>query len=487
MKIIFNVLAISGVMLLASCTKNIDDYNNITTSPLAVSSGSLFANATVNLSDEMANTNVNDNNFRLWAQYWTETTYRDETRYNINGRSISDRWWTTFYKDVIKDLVEASKVTLTETVTLTPAQIQNRVAINDMMITYCYYTLLTTFGNVPYTDALNIAVIQPSYDDASLVFDAISTKLDNALANLDDAESGYGSSDLLLHDDVSGWKRFGYSLKMRMGMLIADVNPAKAELMVTDAAPNVISSNDENIMMNYLAAPPNTNPVWEDLVQSQRHDYVGAAPFIDSLLAYNDPRIGFFFETNGDGFYLGQAPGYKVPNYKDYSVPSNKVADPLMPHTFFSYAEMELLKAEAVERGYAVAGTAEDHYNAAIDASVQEWGGSLADAQLYRAQPGISYTTAPGDYKQKIGLQSWFALYNRGFDAWTQYRRLDFPVLEVPYMGATNPFDDGEADGILVRMTYPVIEQNVNGANYNAASAAIGKDQITQKLWFDLN
>ncbi len=270
-------------------------------------------------------------------------------------------------------------------------------------------------------------------------------------------------------------------------MLIADVNPAKAELMVTDAAPNVISSNDENIMMNYLAAPPNTNPVWEDLVQSQRHDYVGAAPFIDSLLAYNDPRIGFFFETNGDGFYLGQAPGYKVPNYKNYSVPSNKVADPLMPHTFFSYAEMELLKAEAVERGYAVAGTAEDHYNAAIDASVQEWGGSLADAQLYRAQPGISYTTAPGDYKQKIGLQSWFALYNRGFDAWTQYRRLDFPVLEVPYMGATNPFDDGEADGILVRMTYPVIEQNVNGANYNAASAAIGKDQITQKLWFDLN
>ena len=486
MKRIFNILTMSGIILLTSCSKEITDYNNITTSPLKVSSGSLFANATINLSDEMANTNVNNNNFRLWTQYWTQTTYRDETRYNINSRSISDSWWSVFYKDVIKDLVEASKVTQTETLTLTPAQIQNRVAINDMMIVYSYYTLLSTYGNIPYTDALNIQIIQPKYDDAAVIFDSISIKLDNALANLDETETGYGSSDLLLHDDISGWKKFGYSLKMRMGMLIADVNPTKSTTMVVDAAPYVISSNDENIMMKYLAAPPNTNPVWVELVQSQRHDFVGAAPFIDSLLAYNDSiRLAFFFEKNADTLYLGQAQGVKVPNYKDYSVPSNKVADPLMPHTFFSYAEMELLKAEAIERGYPIAGTAQGHYNAAIDASFQEWGGSSADAQAYRSQPSVNYLTAPGNYKQKIGLQSWFALYNRGFDAWTQYRRLDFPVLQVPDLGSTNPFNPDEADGILVRMTYPVIEQNVNAANYSAASAAIGKDQITQKLWFD--
>ena len=97
----------------------------------------------------MASTNVNTNNFRLFVQYWTETIYRDETRYNLNGRSITDRWWANFYRDVIKDLTEASKVVATETLTLNAATIKNRQAINDMLIVYSYYTLITSFGDVP--------------------------------------------------------------------------------------------------------------------------------------------------------------------------------------------------------------------------------------------------------------------------------------------------------------------------------------------------
>ena len=146
---------------------------------------------------------------------------------------------------------------------------------------------------------------------------------------------------------------------------------------------------------------------------------------------------------------------------------------------------MELLKAEAVERGIAVGGTAEEHYNNGIDASIEEWGGTPAQALAYRSQPEVAYTTAPGDWKQKIGLQSWFAYYNRGYDAWTQWRRLDFPVLNVPFLGAVQPFKDGEEPSVIKRMTYPVVEQNLNKTNYDAASAAIGLDQITQKLWFD--
>ena len=36
-----------------------------------------------------------------------------------------------------------------------------------------------------------------------------------------------------------------------------------------------------------------------------------------------------------------------------------------------------------------------------------------------------------------------------------------------------------------VRFTYPIIEQNVNGSNYNAAAAAIGGDEVTTKLFWD--
>lgn len=484
MKRILFILSTAGLLATVSCKKNITDLNINPKRPTEVPSTSLFSNASVNLADAMASTNVNINNFRLFVQYWTETIYRDETRYNLNGRSITDRWWAIFYRDVIKDLTEASRVAETETLTLTPAVIKNRKAINDILIAYAYYHLLTSFGNIPYTQALDIEQLQPSYDNAPDVLSKVITTLNNGLAGLDNANSGYGSADLILDDDIDGWKRFGNSLKMRIGILLADVDMTTATTLITAAAPNVISSNAQNIEMHYLSSPPNTNPVWEDLIQSGRHDFVAASTIMDTMKKYNDPRIPLYFDmaiTAGRG-YIGQFPGLSA-TYNNFSAPATALSSPEFPHVFFSYAEMEFLKAEAIERGIAaVGGTAATHYNNAIDASVQEWGGTAAQALTYRSQASVAYATAPGNYKQKIGLQSWLALYNRGYDAWTQWRRLDYPILPIPN-GAI--FASGETPAVIKRMTYPVIEQNLNKSSYEAASAAIGKDQITQRLWWD--
>ncbi|WP_018617050.1 SusD/RagB family nutrient-binding outer membrane lipoprotein [Segetibacter koreensis] len=481
-KILYSCFFIS-TFLLVSCKKNITDLNINPTRPAVVSSANLFSNASVNLSDRMASTNVNTNNFRLFVQYWTETIYRDETRYNLNQRSISDFWWAHMYRDVIKDLTEASTVADKETLNLTAEEIKNRKAINEILIVYSYYTLVTSFGDIPYTEALDIENLQPAYDNAAEVFAKISARLDAALSALDPAAGAYGSADVILNGDIDGWKRFGNSLKMRMGMLVADVDPTTAKTMVEASAPNVILSNNENIKMHYLASPPNTNPVWEDLIQSGRHDFVGAKPFIDTLKAYNDPRLPFYFnkDITTDSFYIGQTPGVRA-TFNNFSAPSSTLSQPEFPHTFFSYSEMEFLKAEALERGFAVGSTAEDHYNNAIDASIEEWGGTAADALAYRSQSIVKYTTAAGDYKEKIGVQSWIALYNRGYDAWTQWRRLDYPKLVVP-TGAL--FSDQETPAVITRMTYPVVEQNLNKGSYQKASSAVGKDQITQKLWFD--
>ena len=120
----------------------------------------------------------------------------------------------------------------------------------------------------------------------------------------------------------------------------------------------------------------------------------------------------------------------------------------------FDAAEGQFLLAEAVERGMNVGGTAASHYEAGISASIEFWGGSTADATTYLAQPTVAYATAAGDWKVKIGTQAWIALYNRGYEAWTEWRRLDAPILNVP---------DGLTYGdIPVRYTYPVQEQNLN-------------------------
>ena len=121
-----------------------------------------------------------------------------------------------------------------------------------------------------------------------------------------------------------------------------------------------------------------------------------------------------------------------------------------------------------------VGGTAEDHYNKGVTASIMSWGGAVGD---YLDHPDVNYSTAEGDWKEKIARQEYIALYNRGFDAWTLIRRLDYPDMAVP-VNALSEFP--------VRFTYPILEQNINTSNYNTASAAIGGDEVTTKLFWDL-
>mgnify|MGYP002664668295 FL=1 len=92
----------------------------------------------------------------------------------------------------------------------------------------------------------------------------------------------------------------------------------------------------------------------------------------------------------------------------------------------------------------------------------------------------MAYATAAGTWKQKIGTQAWLGFYNRGFEAWTSYRRLDFPVLAAPSNAAS------AAEGnVPRRFTYPVLEQTLNNTNYKSAATAVGGDKLSTKLFWD--
>ncbi|MDB5232502.1 MAG: SusD/RagB family nutrient-binding outer rane lipoprotein [Chitinophagaceae bacterium] len=153
-----------------------------------------------------------------------------------------------------------------------------------------------------------------------------------------------------------------------------------------------------------------------------------------------------------------------------------------MPGDLLDYAETEFLLAEAVERGIAVGGTAQSHYNNAIMASITFWGGKVSDANLYLLNPSVDYTTATGNYKQKIGYQKWIALANRGWDAWTEIRRLGHPNLNV-----VNP-PIGGVGSLPLRFYYPLTEQTSNPINWAAAvKAQTGgtSDDVKTKAFLD--
>jgi len=476
------LFCIPALVFVTSC-KSLDDYDNVNPKAATTVPGvSLVSNAQRVLVNTVNTPDYNINPFRFYVQYWAATTYPDESQFNIATRQINRFFWDPLYRDVLSDLNEGKKIIMADPLStiadpVTKEKVRNnQLAAIEVLEVYTWSVLVNTFGDIPYTEALNADNVLPKFDDDAAIYNDLVTRLDKAISMLDPTAAGLGTGDLYYSGNVASWVKFANSLKLRLGMTLADADATKAKTMVEAAAPNVFKSNADNAKLTYLSALPNRNQLYESLVQSGRTDFVGASTLIDRLLSTNDPRLNEYFKTVPDTtIYKGGVAGN--PNsYGNNSAPGAVLENPTLPGMLLTYSEVEFLLAEAMERGFAVEGTATEHYNKAVTASIMEWGGTEAEATAYLAQPSVAYATAPGDYKQKIGTQEWIALYNQPTQAWTEWRRLDTPNLVKPEKAIT---------AIPLRLPYPTTEANLNVTNYKAAAAAIGGDEVTTKVFWD--
>ncbi len=478
MKSYFIILLVL-IMAAASCKKDMSDINTNPKAATTAPGATLFSSAQKSFSDILTTPNVNNNVFEFIVQYWAATTYPQESRYDLGNRNIPQNWWTIIYRDVLRDINESIRLIRQQPQGTEAQEIvrTNQLAIAKIMRVHAFSVLLNTFGDIPYSEALNVNDPTPSYDDQQEVYASLLDTLNMAISELDESEGSFGDQDLLYHGDVSGWFKFANSLKLRLAMVVADVDFNTAKMNVEEAAPNVFTSNADNAVFQYLSTPPNTNPIWTNLVQSNRNDYVPANTLVKKMNDLDDPRREFYFTTDPGGAYSGGIYGAGN-SFSKFSHVSDMILEPDFPSIWMDYAEVEFLLAEAVERGMNVGGTAAEHYNKAVTASITYWGGTTADATAYLAQPEVNYATAPGPWQQKIGTQQWLAMYLRSYDAWVVWRRLDYPALQPPPSAITP---------IPIRYTYPSNEQNLNEENYRQASQAIGGDEVTTPLFWDVN
>src|SRR4051794_40337643 len=89
------------------CNKDLSSLNVDPKNPTVVPSYALFTNAERSFADFLTTSDVNTNVYRLITQQWTQTTYTDESNYNIYTRTIPDEVWHTLYRDILKDAEEA--------------------------------------------------------------------------------------------------------------------------------------------------------------------------------------------------------------------------------------------------------------------------------------------------------------------------------------------------------------------------------------------
>lgn len=473
------ILTLSILAFLLTACQTSEDVNSDPHASYETLPEPLLTYAQKELSDYVTTPSVNENNFRLTMQYWTETIYVNESNYDFTNRNVSNQVWRDTYVNVLRNLNQASQIitayvpTFAESATW-PAKRDNQLAILGLMKAYTFQILVDTYGDVPYTQSLdNDMYPLPKYDKAADIYTDLIAKVKADISQLKTTGGTFGNGDVFYKGDITKWKKFGNSLLLKMGLALADVNPTLAQNTVNAAiAGGVFTSKGDECIFQYLAASPNQNPIYLETVS--RDDFIGGKTLVDFMNDSDDPRISAYF-TDVDGEYIGQvigAPG----DFSSFSNAGDFAYTNTTPGIILSYTEVAFYLAEAAAR-WGVGGAPTALYNTAVTASFSDWG-LTADAPAYI----VAHPYDATNWKKSIGEQAWVAMYNQAVVSWNFYRRLDYPQLVAPSTAIPNA-----AGKVPVRLQYPPLESTTNGTNYTAASAAIGGDKLTTKIFWDIN
>jgi len=374
-----------------------------------------------------------------------------------------------------------------------------------------YHQLVTIFGNIPYSEALDPDNVSPAYDDQAEIYSNLMSRLNTAIGNLETAVAndtpGFSdAADVFYAGNMEAWLMFANSLKMRMAIQVAETPGAvdfDPQTAIEDASPAAFQSNADNLALTFTNTPPNRNPVWEDVINTGRNDFVAANTIIDMMNNLEDPRRQIQFtkiDTTGDttpDAYVGGLYG-ESNDYIDYSHVRGPLLQPDFEGMLLEYAEVEFIRAEAAVYGWNVSGSALEHYNNGVEADMQYWDNAASDSSITQSEIDAYLQQAPTqgpaafpvagserDQIEAIAQQKWLGQYmNDNLQAWTDWRRLDHPT----WYFADNPGADTE-DDIPVRFIYPVDEQNLNSSNWSDAESALGGDgdETSTLLFWDID
>ncbi|WP_160715421.1 SusD/RagB family nutrient-binding outer membrane lipoprotein [Chitinophaga solisilvae] len=481
-------LSILAILLITGCTRKFDEINQDPNTPKSSDPGYLLISAQKKALDNIWNEWNNGRTGMHYAQYWSATTYSNESRYQIRENQ-NNTFWNILYAGTLKDLNEIIKINGEKVFDHS----SNQIAIAQILKVWAFHMLTDVYEDIPYKSALN-GLDKPNseYDKASTIYPDLLKVLAEQVARLDLSKASFpAKTDIIYGGDVQKWKRFANSLRLRIAIRVSDV-PAMQALVsqtIKDAvASGVFTSNDDNAHFKYVDAPPNNNPLNESY--KSRTDFCMCKTLVDYMASVKDPRLPIYAAPSKDSgkfagkpYGLNQQNGETIPN-SSISMPGSKVLDAKAPGVYMDYAEVEFILAEAVARGI-LSGSAEEHYKKGVTASLEDRGVAPADIPLYIAR--VPYSG--GSWKNVIGTQKWIALYMQGLEGWFERIRLDFkkPSGEALFVAPVDGSLDRDVTVVPTRMTYPVDEQQLNKSNYDKAVQSIGgKDSKAAKHFWDL-
>ncbi|MCR9289385.1 MAG: SusD/RagB family nutrient-binding outer membrane lipoprotein [Bacteroidetes bacterium] len=423
--------------------------------------------------------------------YWSGDKYTYNAGY---ASSLFDRAYVEQVKDM-QDLVNTLESGAQGDATMLGMAKIWRVVI--------FHRLTDLYGDIPYSEAgkgFLEGIDFPQYDAQADIYANMLNELETGIASI--SSGGFGGADLIYGGDTEQWKRFGNSLMLRLAMRMSEVDAASARTWVGKAiAGGVMQSNADDAFIAHTNGPEGVNRNGIGEVLDKSNGFGDDCPrlsatLVDWMTATGDPRLDIFGElpASGSGVHNGMPNGLDDTSIQDNptgtSVDDFDRVNPVLvtvesPMMFMTYAETELLLAEAAVKGWHT-GDAATHYENGVRAGMKQY--AHWDASLEVADADIDAYLAANAFdgsESQIGWQYWAATFLNEYESFANWRRTGYPELTP-----TNHPNNVTGGTIPLRLVYPQGEAGGNPDNFQAALDRQGMSSdftshLTVPVWWD--
>jgi hypothetical protein len=466
-----------SIFILAGCTDQFEEINTDPDRAKDAPATNVLAFVLTYWPDNLNDVWADMNEPSTYAGHLAKIQYIDEAKYNFRPGVVESKWYDVYLtlNNVNEIIVKAEA-----------DDNQNLLAVARILRAYIFQTATDTWRDIPYTDAMKISegTLLPQYDKQEDIYPALLQELKEAADIFATNSTGsLGDGDILFDGDTEKWQKFANSLRLRLSMRISAVNEGLASSTVSEILGNpgsypVMESNDDNAFFWWPGSDPYEEPWYTDY--KGRDDHAVSDVLVNVMLELDDPRLPVYaIPAESDSLFRGFTIGAAAqPNLTTVSRIGERFRlDPAGFTPYMRYAEVMFHIAEAALKGFNTGGiTAEDAYNAAVEASLLENEISTTDISAYLSGGGLFDSTL-----DQIYLQEWIALFKQGMEAWSLYRRTGIPATHYVAPASIYPGHNSPP----FRYPYPQNELTLNGVNSTPFENEVTDAFWGKKMWWD--
>jgi len=379
---------------------------------------------------------------------------------------------------------------------------------------YHFYKMTMWMGDIPYSEAGkgSDGLYRPKYDTQEEVFIAILNELKAADSSFAIAVKFDGDPTPYAGDPVK-WRKAANAFALKV-LISLSKKESLASLNIKSRFTEIVSAG--NLMEKTTGywglaySTQNKHPLSASVMFAPKT--VISKLFLDNLKIFKDRRLFYFCEPATALITAGKVQSdtaaYRgVDVAMDYDAMNGEYKagklsqinkryekeDACEPRMMMTYAEQQLILAEASVRGWIPAGTAQTYYEDGVKAALalimstkSSYAHTVPIDQVYidgYFTGEAAFKTTPEEQLKQIWMQGYVLRFMQDADfSYFEYRRNNYPVFPINPASSMN---ENNTSAIPMRCLYPGSETSYNRENLIIAldRQYEGYDEINKMMW----